>query len=101
MKTLKVELQIYLVILVTGLATDEAEMAGFEHLSPEQEGSPVEPSYMSDYEAISSEDELIDIDTDLVSSGFENKKLFPSETSHRMEKNLCMCLKHGNFCTKP
>ncbi|WAR13247.1 VIR-like protein [Mya arenaria] len=46
---------------------EEREAETFEQLSVEQVGSPVEQGYMSDgdYEAISSEDELIDIDTEL------------------------------------
>jgi hypothetical protein len=43
-------------------------MPAFDPMSPEAVGSPMEQAYMSDgdYEAISSEDEFIDIDTDVV-----------------------------------
>ena len=41
---------------------------GLDPLSPDVVGSPMDPGYMSDgeYEAISSEDEFIDIEEDLV-----------------------------------
>lgn len=50
--------------------SDEPEAQNFEMMSPENVGSPMEPAYMSDgeYEAISSEDEFIDIDADVVRS---------------------------------
>lgn len=48
---------------------DEPEVQSFDPMSPDVAESPMEQAYMSDgdYEAISSEDEFIDIDTDVVS----------------------------------